>query len=427
MNQAMLFAHLAVATVTHAALAQCGGVESLDCSVVHQSQVSASPSTCALQEIAQDVVEFTEIELATVSGAAQGPAVAQSEQSQAVESLPPEAAALASRALALRANGQAGHGEMLRHAAALVARDDSLSAAAKADLVSVLLSDVIDSPESLFDVLDAYRYWASVLDGAGRPTAAQAKYSAAVQLLDEHPSLLDRHGMVAGSLLQAAARNALLCGDVVQSARIADRLRGSSSLSVPATMRREAAFWAMMRWAEAGDRVRFQECWTSTVRDYPDAFAGENGLARRCRAEQRLGLATSPDVAFLNLLSVWNDPAVRSQPWCLTVPMHMRLLVATSPSDALSVQIAAVYEDAWSLFKANKAAWRDSLSTVEFYRYRGYSETFLRNAIVAAEDAEDWAVMLALSQDYAAEFDGPNWSVGAAGASYAQSKLSAGD
>lgn len=272
-------------------------------------------------------------------------------------------------ALALRDAGKEGHGEMLRHAAARLARlGDTRGAVA-------VLDHVVELPESTFDLLSALRMRGQYLLASGAREQAMRSFEEQVLIFEAEPELRRRHRVEFASganqyasLLAASGRNAeaLRVSQMILAEGTHLAMSDVTAAAVPSAMVNKAKVLRRL-----GEDAEAAETLAALFESFPE-YGRDNGMAvglRLTLAELKDPTRRTP--AYISeIAAVWNDRHLADNPRVITAG---KALVQSLTESGRTLEALDAATDVLRRIEANRQLWMqkdagirdDDLRTVE--------------------------------------------------------------
>lgn len=321
---------------------------------------------------------------------------------------------LLAKARQLRSDGDPAYGDMFRRAAwEAHQRSGSLGAAID------ILDELLGGTASVFDAFDAHRmmgqFYAKAASDQADPTlwsASLDRYSIAISLARQEPSLVDAHPLVFVSVMQGAALSASAASDPALAAALSVELRDHPSERIPTRSRRAAALMAARQYLRADAAAACEAAWVKVAEIAPDLFEGRSSVngtrLERARALDALnGGAEAQE-------SLWWDGNVKQYDTGLTVA---RLLVLHYLADQESPDLEsalAVSLDAWEAVKTHEQTWRAALEGPDEATLTTAIHGLLFEGTELALHLEAWEDAHELAQAYLSRYGSPTDQRGAA-------------
>ncbi len=191
-----------------------------------------------------------------------------------VDSTANVASELLGKARLLKLSEKSGHGAMYRRAAwaSLEIQPPNHS------LALVILDELMQQPESLFDKWDGLRIEARVYLAIQNDQLAAESYGQAELLAVADPSLIKSHPLVYIEIMQQQSAAYATSGDFLKAAQCAIRLRDHSNISIDSDHKLLAAQSACAYWLSAGNKNEYIDAWTDYKSLFPSSFASNQGV-----------------------------------------------------------------------------------------------------------------------------------------------------
>lgn len=217
------------------------------------------------------------------------------------------------RAAQLRQNGQPGHGDLIRRSAARLARlgmhEDAFQ----------VLDRVLESPESNFNLAEAYRMQGQYAQSLNRHRLAERAFARQLQVYDANPEM---RAQFSSSYRSGVSQYLLLLerrGDIAGAIRANDRI-----LEHPTIFGSAAVASALVSKARLLRKIGDDEGQLETIdrllADYADDIRGGDlsvARLRLTRAEMLDPSKSAPEYVAL-LWELWNDPRLAGELWVVT-------------------------------------------------------------------------------------------------------------
>lgn len=251
---------------------------------------------------------------------------------------PQELMAAVAAGLAQRQRGEPGYGNALRRAAA------GLSRAGHTPTALDVLTEVIQQPESDFDLMEGLRMRGQYARARGRATDARLAFTQMLELVDERPVLLRFTVSYVGAVQQYAAILASE-GDFAGAAVVHERILQLPGGAIEEFIRAGAFVTSAHYYERAGEIAAAIETIDRLFAEYPQ-FGAEDGRAVRLlvhRAE--LDDPTHQTEGYIDALrALWARPELAGSPDLVDVGERLSaaLWLRGSVEESLDVATGAV-------------------------------------------------------------------------------------